>query len=276
MDAASIALWIGSGLSWTVPAAAASVLALRNRRRWMQPAEKLTALIDEIRAGDAPSEELAEIGGGLRGVACQVKWLIRELRQQRQENAQLTMEINQRIASRTNALERKLGCLRQQAFRDSLTGLNNRRMLDQYLPQAVRHCLAEEQPLALLMIDVDHFKELNDVLGHAAGDQLLRSLGQLVHSTVRDGDAAFRCGGDEFVVVLPGCDAADARAVAGRMQSLTSALAATLKVVNRPHLSIGICTLADLSDPTPENLLARADELLYAQKPSRRALAQAC
>jgi len=268
-NAVGIALWAGL-------TAAVWIITLRHRRRWSEPTRQLTTLISEIRAGQAPSEELADVGGGLAAVACQIKWLIRDLRQQRQENAQLTMEINQRIANRTNALERKLGSLRQQAFRDSLTGLHNRRMLDQYLPQAVRHCLTEAQPLALLMIDVDNFKDLNDALGHAAGDQLLRSLGQLIHSTVRDADAAFRCGGDEFVVVLPGCDAGAARAVAGRMQSLTAALASTFKVTRRPHLSIGMCTLADLADPTPENLLARADELLYSQKPARKALAQAC
>lgn len=268
-NALGVALWAGL-------TAAVWIMMLRHRRRWAEPARKLTDLISEIRAGQAPSEELAEVGGGLHAVACQIKWVIRDLRQQRQENAQLTMEISQRVANRTNALERKLGSLRQQAFRDSLTGLHNRRMLDQYLPQAVRHCVADGQPLALLMIDVDNFKDLNDALGHAAGDHLLQSLGQLIHSTVRDADAAFRCGGDEFVVVLPGSDTAAARAVAGRMQSLMAALANTLKVAKRPHLSIGICTLADLTDPTAENLLARADELLYAQKPSRKAMALAC
>jgi len=266
-------LWLAGGLLGAGLAGLFLALALRHRRHWVTPARRLAALIREIRAGEAPGEELADIRGGLEGVADEIKSLIHELRHQRQANAELTEEIRQRIANRTHALERKLGSLRLQAFRDSLTGLHNRRMLDQFLPQAVRHCLAESRPLALLMIDVDNFKELNDTLGHAAGDQLLRSLGQIIHSTIRDGDAAFRWGGDEFVIVLPGANTAAARAVAERMQSLTGALAGTFKVSKRPHLSIGTCTLADLSDPTPENLLGRADELLYAHKPSRKALA---
>jgi diguanylate cyclase (GGDEF)-like protein len=262
-------LWLAGSVLGAGVAGLLLALALRHRRHWVAPARRITTLIRDIRAGEAPSEELADIRGGLHGVADEVKSLIQELRQQRQTNAQLSDEIRQRIANRTSALERKLGSLRQQAFRDSLTGLHNRRMLDQFLPQAVRHCLSEERPLAVLMIDVDNFKELNDTLGHAAGDRLLRSLGQIIHSTIRDGDAAFRWGGDEFVIVLPGANAAAARAVAERMQSLTAALAGTFKLSRRPHLSIGACTLADLSDPTPENLLGRADELLYAHKPSR-------
>lgn len=270
-------MWFVRGLFWTAMAAGVWALALRHRRRWIEPARRLTNLVREIRAGQAPNEELADnIHGGLAGVAQEVKCLIHDLRQQRQANAELSDEIRQRVASRTHALERQLGSLRQQAFRDPLTGLHNRRMLDQFLPQAVRHCLAESRPLALLMIDVDSFKELNDTLGHAAGDQLLRSLGQIIHSTIRDCDAAFRWGGDEFVIVLPDGDTNAARAVAERMRSLTAALTGTFKVRNRPHLSVGICTLADLSDPTPQNLLARADELLYVHKPSRKAMAQAC
>jgi len=71
-------------------------------------------------------------------------------------------------------------------------------MLDQYLPQMVEKCRGAENRSSVLMIDVDHFKLLNDTLGHAAGDDFLRDIGQIIQSTIRDQDAAFRCGGDEF------------------------------------------------------------------------------
>src|SRR5206468_3832062 len=104
-----------------------------------------------------------------------------------------------------------------QATRDPLTGLHNRRLLDQYLPRAIETCREKGDDLAVLAIDVDHFKKLNDAMGHAAGDALLRDIGRLIRSTVRAQDAAFRCGGDEFVIVLPGAGAEAAEAMARRL-----------------------------------------------------------
>ena len=130
--------------------------------------------------------------------------MLRDSRRKRAEAAALEHETRQRIANRTDALERTIGSLRQQATRDVLTGLFNRRMLEEYLPQAVKRCKEARIGLCLLMIDVDHFKLLNDTLGHAAGDELLKTIGQLIRSTIREKDLAFRCGGDEFVVQLEG------------------------------------------------------------------------
>ena len=120
---------------------------------------------------------------------------------------EMDREVRQRIANKTEALERKIGSLHNQATRDVLTGLLNRRALDEHLAKAMERCAAKGLAVSVLMIDVDNFKPLNDTLGHAAGDELLRSIGQLLRSTLRDGDTPFRCGGDEFVIVLEGSDA---------------------------------------------------------------------
>src|SRR6187200_1774560 len=96
--------------------------------------------------------------------------LLREIRQQRCEIATLKDEMRQRVAQRTDALERTIGTLRHQATRDPLTGLFNRRFLDQYLPQVVQRSTSQGMDVAVLMCDLDHFKLLNDTLGHAAGD----------------------------------------------------------------------------------------------------------
>ncbi|MDP9174293.1 MAG: GGDEF domain-containing protein [Planctomycetota bacterium] len=239
-------------------------------RRWIQPAKNLGVLLAEIRAGDAPIEELSTIGGALRAVAEESSSILRELRQCKQQIAQLDLEIRQKIANRTDALERLVGSLRHQANRDPLTGLYNRRMLDQLMPQLVRQCVADPGALALLMIDVDYFKDLNDVLGHAAGDEMLRALGQVIRSTVRSTDFAFRFGGDEFVILMPGCEAPAAEKIAQRLESLVDAMASTYQLPRRPKLSIGVCTLADVADPTPESLINRADALLYEKKQVRK------
>ena len=166
--------------------------------------------------------------------------------------------------------------VRHQATRDPLTGLFNRRFLDQYLPQAVQRHRADKGrgDLCLMMLDVDHFKVLNDTLGHAAGDEFLKAVGQLIRSSIRGEDAAFRCGGDEFVIVLPGCGAAGGRAMADRLGSLVDALGRTLRVPKRPRLSIGLGTLSQLTDPTPERLLDEADRALYEVKSAHHAAAE--
>jgi diguanylate cyclase (GGDEF)-like protein len=238
--------------------------------RWIAPRDRLAELIREIHCGNAPVEELTTVGGGLEGVAREVKALLLESRDFKRQMAQLDLEIRHRVANRTDALERMIGSLRNQANRDPLTGLFNRRMLDQVMPQIVRECLGQGTPLAMQMIDVDYFKDLNDTLGHATGDQMLRALGQIIRSTIRTSDYGFRFGGDEFVILMPGCDRESALRIAERLQSLAAALGKSYQLARNPALSIGVSTLAELHDPTPEDLLKRADVQLYEQKLLRK------
>ena len=182
---------------------------------------------------------------------------------------QLELETRQRVASRTEALERTIGSLRNQASRDALTGLMNRRALDAYLPDAIDRCKHAGIGLCILMLDIDYFKPLNDTLGHAAGDEMLRSLAQIIRSTIPDTDGAFRCGGDEFIIVLEDHSPAACAAVAERLGSLADAFGKTLRVANPPRLSIGISCLSGVKDPTAGGLLAAADAELYKIKSAR-------
>ena len=178
--------------------------------------------------------------------------------------------MNQRVANRTDALERALGSLREKASRDAMTGLYNRRMLDETLPKLVAESVSGRRPLTVLMVDVDYFKMLNDTLGHAAGDELLRAIGQIIRSTARASDLAFRAGGDEFVVVMPEADPSAGPALRDRLVSLVDGLAKTLRVEKRPRLSIGVAHLRDAEEPTASGLLAQADKALYAVKGARK------
>ncbi|MGD0463760.1 MAG: GGDEF domain-containing protein [Tepidisphaeraceae bacterium] len=253
--------------------ALAFVLTGRQRKQWALPAKDMARLVHRIRIGRSPIEEFNTFWpGGLHDLAAEVKLLLQDLRHHRQAVDKLEEEVQQRIANRNNVLERQIKALRSQAVKDALTGLYNRRMLDHLLPQLIAHCKAERKPMTLLMLDMDRFKALNDTLGHVAGDEILRLVGQIIRSTIREGDFGFRYGGDEFAIVLPGCEATAAKRVINRLHSLVQEMGATLKPSLRPRLSIGISTLAELAQPTGINLIKRADERLYQSKAAQRQL----
>jgi diguanylate cyclase (GGDEF)-like protein len=241
-------------------------------QQWKRPVARLRQTLDEALEHQAPIDALSASFGGLTPLAPSIQSLLRHLREQQAEITRLNVEMRQRVAQRTDALQRVVGQLRAQATRDVLTALYNRRMLDQSLDDLVQRCAKDAAPLCLLMIDVDDFKLLNDTLGHAAGDSLLRGIGQLIRSSVRQQDLAFRCGGDEFVIVLPQSSRADGDHLAKRLTDLVDALVKPLSVPRKPRLSIGLSTLEDLreSPPTAHALLQDADRNLYATKFARK------
>lgn len=237
---------------------------------WIKPVSSLRRALEEIRNGKLAIDQLPAHLGALDGLRPVLLQILRDLRQQKSEVATLQHEMCQRVAQRTNALQRQIGSLRAQATHDPLTGLCNRRMLDESLPQIVQECLSNSQPMALLMIDVDDFKVLNDSLGHSAGDALLRSVGQLIRSTIRQDDCAFRCGGDEFVITLPRCGRAEAEALARRLMDLVDALSKTLPLSRKPRLAIGVAAISEIAPPGAPQLLEAADRHLYAIKAQRK------
>ena len=206
--------------------------------------------------------------------------LLRDRRHEQLRVRQLELEIRQRVASRTEALERTIGSLRNQASRDGLTGLMNRRALDTYLPDAIDRCQRAAIGLCVLMLDIDDFKPLNDTLGHAAGDDVLRSLAQIIRSTIPETDAAFRCGGDEFVVVLEDHSPAAGAAVAERIGSLADALGKTFRVLQSAEaIHPGLSSLRQQSkehappavcSPPPTSGSTRSNPPRHGRNRSRR------
>lgn len=249
------------------------VLALFSmRRRWSTPERELIKILPDIHQGKVPIDDLLKVEGPFAPLARNIHEILRDLRLQQASVARLELEIQQRIANKTDALQRTIGSLRLQASRDAVTGLFNRRMLDQVLPELTDKTRAAGSYLTLLMIDMDYFKEVNDTLGHAAGDQLLIIVSQIIRSGIREIDMAFRYGGDEFVIVLPEQDAAAGGALAERLSQLVSAHAKTLHLRFPPALSIGIACTKDLANSSANNLLQHADAELYKIKSARHPL----
>ncbi len=161
--------------------------------------------------------------------------------------------------------------LRQQALRDPLTGLFNRRYLEETLPRDLHRNAREEGELALAMLDLDHFKQVNDRFGHEAGDAVLRAVGQLLLSTLRRSDIACRFGGEEFVLVLPGTGVGDAqrRLEALRQQMAENHFSHAGVALGPLTISIGLACAPDDAD-SPEALIRAADQALYRAKNSGR------
>ncbi|WP_341502014.1 GGDEF domain-containing protein [Gallaecimonas sp. GXIMD4217] len=164
--------------------------------------------------------------------------------------------------SRREQMVRELGLL---AARDPLTGLNNRLHLDDiFAGMAAR--ARPEQPLSLLLVDVDHFKGINDRHGHQVGDQLLAALGEVIGRSVRQGDHAFRLGGEEFCILLADTDRHRASAIAERLRSQVAQqqLVATQEQL-RVTVSIGVAEYPAQGDSFLD-LYGQADASLYAAK----------
>lgn len=173
-----------------------------------------------------------------------------------------------KLALQQQLLEKRL--LQEQAVRDALSGLHNRRYLDETLPREIARAKREGYPLSLIMLDIDHFKKINDTYGHPGGDEVIRALGRIISADVREGDVATRYGGEEFLVALPRMDLDAAMERAERWR--TSAMA---HCVRHGQLDIVFTFSAGIAAyPTHaadmDNLLLCADFALYQAKQNGR------
>lgn len=157
--------------------------------------------------------------------------------------------------------------LQRQSSTDELTGLCNRRCFEADAPRWMAHCSRHRQPLSLMMIDLDHFKAINDRFGHAGGDQVLRAVAAALQSQLRSPDLLARLGGEEFVALLPNTGAEAAGAAAQRVLQQLRATPMVLHDGSTLQVSASIGISACLPDETDvEWALARADEAMYRAK----------
>lgn len=166
-------------------------------------------------------------------------------------------------------LGRQTDRLEESSLTDPLTGLPNRRHFEARLAAELKRAKRQDAPLCLLLIDVDHLKRINDIGGHKLGDIALRAVADAIAVSRRGTDVAARWGGDEFMLLAPGTDAAGGLSMAARIREALSR-AQRGPGASTPTVSIGVADAAPLESVTLEGLCAAADTALYEAKSAGR------
>jgi len=170
-------------------------------------------------------------------------------------------------------LSRVASGLRTESLTDELTGLKNLRYFRARLEEEEAATNRMSVPLALAIIDIDHFKRVNDRYGHPEGDRVLKAVASAISSVVRRGESVARVGGEEFAVLLPGADGPEAAAASERMRAAVARVRVRVlgggSVIN-VAVSAGCASTADLGSISPDELYGAADAALYAAKRNGR------
>jgi diguanylate cyclase len=201
---------------------------------------------------------------GLRSV---VETLVLATRKMEENNSRLEQSLKA-SKQEINQLQVNLEAVRHESLTDPLTSLANRKYFDQSLEKFIAQSAASEEPMTLLLSDIDHFKAFNDTFGHLTGDQVLRLVAQSVKQNVKGQDVAARYGGEEFAVILPSTPLRAALTVADQVRRavMTKELMkrSTGEHLGRVTISIGVATLR--KGEAAQSLIERADNCLYAAK----------
>ena len=188
-------------------------------------------------------------------------------------NREIEVQVPPELASVAQAFNTMLKQINQQenalsaaARADGLTGLYNRREFDRALDEAIAVSKESGEPFSLLMIDVDHFKQFNDTHGHLAGDDALRQVADTIELSARENDRAYRYGGEEFAMILPGLRTYEATAIAERLCNTIAAQTLILPDGQKQTLTVSIGISVFSPRVSPPNIIELADRALYAAK----------
>jgi len=193
----------------------------------------------------------------------------RELRESREAIWQLNLELESRVRARTEELQIANRLLEELASVDSLTGASNRRHFLEMARIEVDRALRLDMPVSAVMLDLDHFKRVNDVHGHEAGDRVLQTFANAIRTTLRSSDIFARLGGEEFMLLLPGQNRDNACALAERLRMLTASLECR-ECPEGVTVSIGVAGLGMHGAHDLDSLMRQADRALYVSKHAGR------
>ncbi|CAK0781055.1 two-component system, cell cycle response regulator [Gammaproteobacteria bacterium] len=206
----------------------------------------------------------------LREVVAQLECANHALIVAQQQLANYSNDLEQQVAERTQALLEANQKLQKLTEYDYLTGIANRRKFDSFWKDECNRALRQGASLAVILIDIDHFKDYNDYYGHQAGDICLQRVAQAMMTTVqRRGDLLARYGGEEFIVILPDISATDARQVAESMRAAVQALNiphAKNKIASVVTISLGVAYMTTDAAHNFPDLIGEADANLYQAK----------
>ncbi len=179
-------------------------------------------------------------------------------------------KVNARLEKQLREIRSLQEKLREQAIRDAMTGTYNRGYLDETLERELARAKRSGYPLSVMMIDIDHFKNINDSYGHKGGDLVIKSVGKMLANHSRATDCVCRFGGDDFVVVMPEMDVADAMNRAEKWRTLLKSKHMIYRTNTiAPTISVGIATYPDIGN-TSSSIVDAADRALYNAKESGR------
>jgi len=236
--------------------------------------EQVMSMIDAA-VGTATSytESLADVTQQLghakdrEGLRAIVESLVRATKDMEKTNHLLEARLKD-SKQEINQLQENLEAVRHESLTDPLTSLANRKYFDQALERAIEETVARNEPLSLLLMDIDYFKTFNDTFGHLTGDQVLRLVATSVKQNVKGQDIAARYGGEEFAVILPGTSLRSALTVAEHIRRavMTKELMkrSTGEHLGRVTISVGVSTFHP--GETAQAMIERADACLYAAK----------
>lgn len=191
---------------------------------------------------------------------------LRLTREKLQFGEKAMLQANENLTSRLREIDQLQEQLREQANHDPLTGLYNRRYLDNTLERELARCKREGLPLALIMIDIDHFKRVNDTYGHQAGDEVLKTLGAMLSTMARAEDVACRYGGEEFLMLLPKMPPGSAMERAEKLRASFAAVTVPFGEFRlQTSLSIGIAIYPG-HGKSADLLIQCADRAMYRAK----------
>ncbi len=267
----------GSVIAWQyfVPMAMAGLVGVCIGMLWLshevvRPIEMLSKVGAD---GSLPAELLEPTSASryaeLASLAQTLRCLHVNLDQWRSKADQLERTFDKRVQDETRRINLTLQRTQREIWRDPLTGLYNRRMLEENGDKLMAEQRRDGGDMSLVMFDVDHFKTLNDTLGHMAGDEMLQFVSQLLKQAIRREDFAIRYGGDEFLLLLPGVPETDAQQIAARAVALFGQHTKLLRDLDpKPTLSAGVASMRRTRAGDVATLMQLADSALYQAKRS--------
>ncbi len=246
-------------------------LNVRSLGRWFegrvaQPLREMAGALPTSADGNGHMSLRVGVWHETAQIAARFQELLETLAESDARSRRLEREAQRQILRQERGFDRELRRERDRATTDPLTGLRNRTFLEEQLEPLFTQHVEQNQELAAVMIDLDNFKVYNDSRGHQVGDALLRFVGALLRGALRPTDHAVRYGGDEFLVLLPQTDSAQAAIVAERITKLFRQYARRLDGQDTVSMSAGVAAAREHSCGTGHELVSRADANLYAAK----------